>query len=161
LVQAVGLLGIVATALFAGSQWKAMVESNRLNRLGIEAVQRAFVSSTGYIVDGTPERGIRFKVGWKNTGHTATKRTATRVNILVTPNTMPVDFNFSDTAETQSPLATFLLAPDALEFSSHSDALSDSSDRGSFSQFAFVLVGVGRVRRHAPHHPSSYNDVLP
>ena len=98
------MVSSIVYTVYARKQWRIMRESNNINREGVEAVQRAFVSFRPEVQPfyKTDKDGSTKVVAWefavplKSSGATAPKDLLDHVFIEVLPDAMPSNFNFHD-----------------------------------------------------------------
>jgi hypothetical protein len=96
------LTGLIYT-IFAGLQWRAIRESNEINREALESVQRAYVTFSPFITqvirsrtNGSPPVAWRFQIPVVNSGTTPTRDMLNYATLYITEGELPADFDFQD-----------------------------------------------------------------
>lgn len=116
----IGVLTLLALTVYTRityEQWKAMLDSNAINREALESVQRAFVNigktmqDNPVVIPGQNEiRGWEFRPRMANSGSTPTRNASSHANFLFLPAALPADFSFPDLGA-QTPDIPFILGP--------------------------------------------------
>ena len=109
-VEILTLIGIFCAAAVALYQWRAMVESNYINREALISVQRAFVSFKTIKAVGIKDNNERitdwrFSIIWENTGATPTRFLRQHVNMYGPVKLLPSNFSFSDRGPSENRIA--------------------------------------------------------
>ncbi len=77
----VGLLILIAYTIFAGFQWRAMLESNRLSRAALQISQRAYLHGKK-ITSVEDDKALTITLEIENSGHLPSKGTVVNVQCI-------------------------------------------------------------------------------
>lgn len=117
-VNVITFLAVGGYAVVAILQWRALLESNRINREALVSVQRAYVTPRFpqlgdhiLINPKTKQRSLEFSIIWENSGTTPTRNMLTYVNVSAREDPLPEDFAFHDIGHDRQ--IPFVLGPRA------------------------------------------------
>ncbi len=98
------LIGLAYT-IFACVQWRALLDSNKINRASLVVVQRAFVYMPELHIEKSMKNnkliGLTFYAQWENTGNTTAIHALVRQNSDWRPQQLPKDFDYPDKQDGQ------------------------------------------------------------
>jgi hypothetical protein len=105
LLEFLTLAAVIGYACEAHKQSGHMIESNKINREGLESVQRAFVAfsfeiNSGYVIDPKTKKVAQwnFSVPVKNSGTTPTRNMVMHLEAYPSRDELPDTFPFPDTS---------------------------------------------------------------